>query len=193
MEGRIDGLEERVNEIEKRMIEKFGEVDKRFNEIDKKFDDINKRFNEIEQKMVTKDDIAKIKVTIDGLGARWGVRAEETFRQGVVEILKNTGYEAKKEILYDKDGFVYGEPSDVEYDVVVKDGKVILIEITSTYRRNDTELLLKKREFYEKVKGVKVDHILVITAEIYDRDPDRVRARADSLGIKIVTPLDLDG
>ncbi len=147
------------------------------------------------QKMATKEDLQKLEkrliTMINGIGARWGVKNEDSFRQGVVELLSDVGFTANRELLYDNTGYVYGDPSDVEIDVVLKNGKVIMIEISSGIRRGDVGVILKKKEFYEKAKGVKVDEVIVITSIIEDRDPDRVKARAESLGIKIITPSDI--
>jgi len=157
-------------------------------------DDIKNLVTKDEAKnFATKDDIRALEKRlvnlITGLGARWGLMAEESFREGVKEILKDTGFSATKDLLYDKDGKIYGEPSDVEYDLIVKDGKAIMIEITSALKRGDLSIIKKKKEFYELQRSVKIEKIIIITPFIHDKYPDRVRAMANSMNIDIVYPI----
>ncbi|MEM0374473.1 MAG: PD-(D/E)XK nuclease family protein [Ignisphaera sp.] len=143
---------------------------------------------DIRKNMATKDDIKRLETIITGLGARWGIMNEDSFRQGIREILSNTGWKVSKEVLYDKDGYVYEEPSDVEYDIVVKDGNVILIEITSSLKRGDLPIIKRKKELYEKVKNVKVILVYVVTPFVHDRYPERVKAMAKDMGIEVIYP-----
>ncbi|TRM91592.1 hypothetical protein DMP16_10305, partial [Sulfolobus sp. B1] len=169
--------------------------------------EIESRTGNIENRMSTKEDIKKVRENfetqlkniekkfetfVNGIGGRWGVKTEEVFRKGVLELLSDAGFTIKRELLYDSSGFVYDEPSDVEIDIVVKDGRTIMVEITSGLKRGDIHTFLKKKEFYEKVKNVKIDEILVITSIVDDKYPDRIIARAQSLGIRIITPGDID-
>ncbi|WP_149528331.1 PD-(D/E)XK nuclease family protein [Sulfuracidifex tepidarius] len=142
--------------------------------------------------IATKKDIKRLEVTISALGARWGITAEDVFRQGIVELLADVGWKVDREITFDKEGFVYGYPSEVEIDVVVNDGKVILVELNASLKRGELVQISKKREFYEKVKGRKVSEVMVVTPFIDDRNEERVVAIANSLGIKIVKPSELD-
>jgi len=144
--------------------------------------------DDIRKVMATKDDIRKLDITITGLGARWGIMNEDAFREGVRELLKDAGWKVSREVLYDKEGYVYGEPSDVEYDVVIRDVAVTLIEITSSLKRGGLPVIRKKRELYEKVKNVKVNLVYLITPFIHDRYPERVKAMARDMQIEVVYP-----
>jgi hypothetical protein len=157
-------------------------------------DDIKQLVTKEEAKnFATKDDIKRLEVTLNALGARWGILSEDSFRQGVMEILKETGWKVDVVVLYDKTGYVYDEPSEVEVDVVVRDGRVFLIEITSSLKRGDLPIIKRKREFYERQTQRKVDQVLVVTPFIHDKYQDRVKAMAKDMGIIIVYPkLDQD-
>ena len=87
--------------------------------------------------MATKDDIKALQASISALGARWGIVAEDVFRKGLVDLLAETGWKVDREFLFDMEGYVYGYPSDIEIDVVVKDGKVIVIELTASLKRGE--------------------------------------------------------
>lgn len=144
------------------------------------------------EKFATKEDLAKVELRllnrIDALGARWGIFAEESFREGARALLRDAGWTAEKVMLRDVEGFVYGEPADVEYDVVVRDGKTIILEITSALKRSDLLVIRRKRELYEKAKGVKVNAVYVVTLFIQDKYPDRVIKMAKPMGIKVLYP-----
>nr|WP_263991836.1 DUF3782 domain-containing protein [Sulfolobus islandicus] len=90
---------------------------------------------EIKNVIATKEDLKRLETIITGLGARWGIMNEDSFRQGIGELLSNSGWKVSREVLYDRGGYVYDEPSDVEYDIVIKDGSVILVEITSSLKK----------------------------------------------------------
>jgi len=133
-------------------------------------------------------EIRRLETTITALGARWGVLSEDAFREGVRRLLAEAGWAVEKVLLFDREGYVYGEPSEVEYDVVVRDGKTFLVEITSALKRGDLPTLRRKREYFEKARGVKVDAVFVVTPFIHDKVPERVKAMAKDMGIEVVYP-----
>jgi len=117
-----------------------------------------------------------------------GVLSEDAFREGVRRLLAEAGWAVEKVLLFDREGYVYSEPSEVEYDVVVRDGKTFLVEITSALKRGDLPTLRRKREYFEKARGVKVDAVFVVTPFIHDKVPERVKAMAKDMGIEVVYP-----
>ncbi|EWG06519.1 MAG: hypothetical protein ASUL_09089 [Candidatus Aramenus sulfurataquae] len=181
VKANVETLRKEVEEIKDKMATK---------------EELNAFRKEVNERMATKEDLAKLEkrlmTIITGIGARWGIMSEDAYRQGMAELLKDAGFEVRRELLYDKEGYVFGEPSEVEIDMVVKDGKVIMVEIMTAYRRADTNVIARKREFYEKVKNVKVDSVIVVAAYVEDKNPERILARAQSLGIKVVLPTELN-
>jgi hypothetical protein len=133
-------------------------------------------------------EIRKLSIQVTALGARWGVWSEEAFREGVRELLREAGYVVERWTYFDDKGQVYGYPSEVELDVVVKNGVTILVEIASAVRRGDLPYVKRKAELYEKVSGRRVERVLLVSPFIHDKNPDFVRALARSLGIDIVSP-----
>ena len=195
---RVMATKEDLEEIKKEMATKqeLEAVKKELEEV-KKTMATKENLEEIKKVMATKQDIEELKRLIDlrlsALGARWGLVAEDVFRQGVAEILSEAGWNVLREVLLDKEGYVYGYPSPIEIDVVVKDGKVILVEITSWLKRESIAPLARKREFYDKVKGDRVSEVIVITAYIDEVDVDRIIAAANSYGIKVIKPEEVKG
>ncbi|MGC8567079.1 MAG: PD-(D/E)XK nuclease family protein [Caldisphaera sp.] len=179
----LSKLEIKVTSLE----EKVGNLDRQF----ATKEDISKLVTKEEAKQfATKEDIKKLENTINAIGARWGIMSESSFRNGIYEILKDMGWEIKNELIYDKEGFVYNEPSEVEIDIVIKDGNIMIIEIMSSLKRGDLPIIKKKKELYEKKTGVKVNQVIAITPFIHDKYQDKVIAMAKDMGIKIITSLD---
>jgi len=173
-------LEERVNSIEERMATK---------------EDLKR----LEERMATKEElravetslreeIRKLWLALNALGARWGVFSEDAFRSGVRELLKDAGYTVDRWVYYDDKGYVYGYPSEVELDIIIKDGRTLAVEITSALKRGDLQQIRRKVELFSTVTGRRVDAVYVITPFIHDRNPDAVEAVASSMGIIIVWP-----
>ncbi|MEM2816354.1 MAG: DUF3782 domain-containing protein [Candidatus Bathyarchaeia archaeon] len=107
---------------------------------------------------------------ISALGARWGLMAEEAFREGLEGLLgKEFGFTVEKWRAYDEDGRVFGYPSEVEVDIAVKDGKVILIEVASHVKASDVYQLRRKAELYMEKTGRKPDRLLIVTPYVDDK------------------------
>jgi len=173
-------LEERVNSIEERMATK---------------EDLKR----LEEKMATKEELRavetslreemrKLWLALNALGARWGVFSEDAFRNGVRELLKDAGYTVDRWVYYDDKGYVYGYPSEVELDIVIKDGRTLAVEITSALKRGDLQQIRRKVELFSTVTGRRIDAVYVITPFIHDKNPDAVAAVASSMGINVVWP-----
>jgi hypothetical protein len=155
-------------------------------------EDLSKEVRRLEEKMATKEDLARLErrlvTLINGLGARWGLVNEEAFREGIREILREAGWEVEAVVLKDEEGYVYGSPSDVEYDVTIKDGAVMIVEITASLRRSDIQVLVRKRELFERLRNTKVGLHYVVTPFISDRYPEKVKEMARARGLIVVYP-----
>jgi hypothetical protein len=135
-----------------------------------------------------REDMRRLWLALNALGARWGVFSEDAFRSGVRELLRDAGYAVERWIYYDDRGYVYSYPSEVELDVIIKDGRTLAVEITSALKRGDLQQIRRKVEFFSTVTGRRVDAVYVITPFIHDRNPDAVVAVASSMGITVVWP-----
>ncbi len=147
------------------------------------------------EEMATKKDLEELRrfvqIRLDALGARWGILNEEAFREGVASILRETGYKVERWIYMDKDGYVYGHPSTIDIDILVRNDTLILVEITSSVRRGDYIYVKRKAELYEMVESKKPAKIFIITPYIDDRNPDEIILRAREKGVEIITPEDV--
>jgi len=100
---------------------------------------------------------------VGGLGARWGMQTEEAFRQGMRAILQEVGFTTERFLDYDTAGEVFGHPDQVELDVVIRNGKVIVIEIKSALDHGNTYLFDRKVAFYTRKTDRPVDRKLIVT------------------------------
>ncbi|MEM0329963.1 MAG: DUF3782 domain-containing protein [Archaeoglobaceae archaeon] len=119
---------------------------------------------------------------ISALGARWGIMSEKAFRAGIRGIIeKELGMKVEEWIGKDKEGFVFGFPSDIEIDVAISDGKVILIEVKSSISQGDVLAFKRKAEFYERETGIKPSRLIIVTPFA----DDKAIELASNFGIEI--------
>jgi hypothetical protein len=89
--------------------------------------------------------------TIGALGSRWGLYSERSFRDALAAILEESfGVEVLNINDYDPDGLVFGRPDQVEIDVIIKNGLVIVCEIKSSMSKSDMYTFSRKVEFYQQ-------------------------------------------
>jgi hypothetical protein len=120
--------------------------------------------------------------TIGALGSRWGLFSEASFRNGLAAILKDSfGVEVLNINDYDPDGLVFGRPDQVEFDVIIKNGLVIVCEIKSSMSKADLYIFSRKVEFYQQKYQRIVNRKIVISPMV---DPTAL-AVAQSLGIEV--------
>lgn len=121
---------------------------------------------------------------IDALGARWGIMSEEAFREGLRGLLeRELGFKIEKWTIYDQSGKVYGYPSVIDIDIILKDEKTILVEVSSHIKKSDIIIFKKKAELYEEKTGRKPDKLLIVTPYI---DEEALKA-SEKMEIEVYT------
>src|SRR5262245_50254418 len=78
-------------------------------------------------------------------------------------ILEEVGFTAKRYLAYDTEGEVFGRPDQVELDVVIQDGQVIVLEIKSSLDRGHVHLFARKVAFYTRKTGQQVARQVIVT------------------------------
>ena len=132
----------------------------------------------------TDDELRRFSHTVQGLGARWGLQSEEAFRNGLAAILTDElGFQVEKYEGYDDSGSIFGQPAQVEMDVIIQNGLVIAIEIKSSVSRGDLALFQRKVTFFERTEDVTVNRKFFISPFV---DPNAVRLAA-AMGIELYT------
>ncbi len=154
---------------------RWEENNKKWEENNKRWEEANKRFEAIENELKQlridfNNTFASFNRRLDALGARWGIVSEQAFRngmKGVVEKLLGVG-KVERWIFRDDSGEVYGYPSEIEIDILIKDNEHILIEIKSSISRGDVIEFWRKGKLYEKVTGFK-PKLVIISPYVDDR------------------------
>ena len=104
---------------------------------------------------------------VGALGARWGLQSEATFRNALAGILeKSFAVEVINVTEYDDEGVVFGQPDQVELDVIIKNGVLILCELKSSMSKSDMYTFGRKVSFYEKKHHREANRKLVISPMI---------------------------
>lgn len=120
--------------------------------------------------------------SIGALGARWGLQTEESFRSALKGILEDfAGVEVLNLVEYDEEGEVFDHPCEIELDVVIRDGTLILCEIKSSMNRSDITVFERKVKFYEKRHNRRVDKKIAISPMV----DDTARELAKKWGIQV--------
>jgi hypothetical protein len=182
----IQRLTEEMNRLREDMMKGFERHDR---ELERLREDMIKGFERHDMEIARlREDMMKgfdaMNRRISALGARWGLESEEAFREGLRGILeKELGLKVERWTAFDETGSVFGHPSQVEVDVAVSNGKVMLIEVSSHVKQADVAALVKKAELYERITGRRPDRLIVVTPFV----EERAMEAALKLGVEIYT------
>lgn len=120
--------------------------------------------------------------SIGALGSRWGMQSETAFRNALTGILeKNFGVQVLNVSECDDGGEVFGRPDQVEMDVIIKNGLLLICELKSSIDKAGMYIFERKARFYEKRHQQKADRLIVISPMI----DARARRVAEKLGIEM--------
>ena len=94
---------------------------------------------------------------------RFGVISEEAFRRAMKYVVEDAlgAAHVKRWVYRDEEGLVYGYPSVVEADLVVRDGEHTLVEVKSRVSKADVAELHRVGRLYEKVEGARPRLVIV--------------------------------
>ncbi len=171
-EDRFEKLLERIRIQEERSDRKFEEQNRKF---DRKFERLLNEIRNVDR---------RIDRTIGALGARWGLSTEHAFRQAIKGVLETfTDTKVERYLGFDNEGMVFGAPDQVEIDVVIRNGKLCLMEIKSSTSKSDVYIFDRKTKFYEKETGKKADKKIIVSPMF---EP-KAREFAEKLNIETYT------
>jgi hypothetical protein len=178
----IEKLREDMNKLREDMMKMFEKHEERFARIEQELvrlrEDMMRGFELVDKR------ITRLENLISALGARWGIMAEDAFREGLRGILeKEFGVKVERWVTRDEEGLVYGFSSVIEVDIAIKDGKTMLIEISSSVDKSKVAAFLRKAQLYERKTGIKPDRLVMVTP--YAEDAAIKAAR--EMGVEIYT------
>ena len=118
---------------------------------------------------------------IGALGARWGIGSERAFRQALAAVLTESfGVEVLNINEYDDAGEVFGRPDQIELDIIVRNGTLIIFELKSSTDRSQLYIFSRKIAYYEKRHQRTADRKILVSPFIHPR----AQELAQELGIE---------
>jgi hypothetical protein len=118
----------------------------------------------------------RIDRTIGALGARWGVSSERSFRNALAGILTDAfGVEVVNVSDFDTTGSVFGRPEQIELDIIIRNGTLIILELKSSVSKPEIYVFERKARWYEERHQRKADRLVVISPMVDARAMDAAR------------------
>jgi hypothetical protein len=119
---------------------------------------------------------------IGALGSRWGLQSEKAFRDALAAILEQSfDVQVVNVTDYDDSGEVFGRPDQIELDVIIKNGLLLICELKSSIDKAGMYIFERKARFYERRHERKADRLIVISPMI----DARARKVGERLGIEM--------
>ncbi len=167
------------------------ERDKKWNELqqerDKKWENFQQTQDEKWEKNAAQldkmhKDTKRLERSIGAIGARWGMKSEASFRNALAGILETSfDIQVLNVNEYDYEGKVFGHPDQVELDIIIKNGLLIVCELKSSMSKSDIYIFDRKVEFYANKHNRKVSRKIVVSPMV---NPD-VGAVAAKLNVEV--------
>ncbi len=182
-ESRFDRLLEELKRDREEQSRKWDEQNRKWDEQNQKWEENQKEIRKLYDGLEKywKDSNRKLNTTVGALGARWGLRSEGSFRNALKGILADLDLKVEHIDDYDEEGMVYGKPSSVEIDIIIKNGQLMICELKSSVSKADMFTFYKKTLFYEKKYHRKGDRLIVISPMVEIKAGEA----AEELGIKV--------
>jgi hypothetical protein len=187
--GALTGFKELLEKLETHDC-KFNEILERLDRHEARIEELSSRIEALatELKALRMDfntGMRAFQLRLEALGARWGIFAEQAFREGVTGMVEQYfGGEVQRWVHEDEAGIVFGHPATVEVDLLIRDKAQVLVELKSSISRGDLATLKRKGKLYEQVEGIKP--ALAIVSPYVE---DEAVADARALGIAVFTRL----
>ena len=139
----------------------------------RQWEESNRRFDEMNK---------RIDRSIGALGARWGMQSERAFRDALAGILEESfGVQVINVNEFDDEGEVFGQPDQIELDIIIKNGLLIICELKSSMSKSDMHIFERKVRFYEKHHRRQANRIIVVSPML----DDRARRVGEKFGIEM--------
>jgi len=187
--GELVRLREDMNMGFQRYDQLFAEVFKKLEEYGQLFAELLRRLDRHWEESArfragVESALDRVQRHLDALGVMCGLVSEEAFREGLRGVVEKVfGFKLEKWEAFDKEGKVFGYETVVEVDVAVKDGRVILVEMTPRARMSDVAGFKRKAELYAEKEGRRPDWLIIVTPYV-DEKAVRLAAR---LGVELYT------
>ncbi len=163
--ARFDALETDLRDHRRETSARFDKVEMRLTTVEEEVKSLRQEMNE---------GFHQVQVSIDRLGARWGIRNEQVFRRTMRAILEEN-FGAKVE-----ERHIRGE----QFDVVIVHNDHILVEIMASAGRTIVQRMDRKRRIYTEETGIAPKRFLVVVGSIHSQRAQQLR----SAGFEVIEP-----
>ena len=178
--AKFDAHAEEQNRKWEEQNRKWDEQNRKWDEQNRKWDEQNRTNNKLLEEITLSR--SRQEQGIGALGSRWGIASEHSFRAALKGILeKSFGVEVLNINEFDDEGLVFGRPDQVEIDIIIKNGEVILCELKSSMSKSDMYTFDRKSQYYERRHQRPVQRKLVISPMVHPI----ARPVAEKLGIEV--------
>jgi hypothetical protein len=173
---------------------KWEESNKKWEENSKQWEENSKQWEENkkswdEQHKTNREILFELKImhqkhdsTIGALGARWGLHSEASFRNALKGILEDSfGVQVLNISDFDDEGEVFGRPDQIELDIIIKNGLLMVCEIKSSMSKSDMYTFDRKVSFYQKHHNRIVNRKIVISPMV----DEKAKKISKELGIEV--------
>ncbi|BAP57940.1 hypothetical protein THII_3643 [Thioploca ingrica] len=165
-------------ENQRQLLELERKSDERWEEGQRKWEANQQVINQMLESIRKLDK--KYDQTLGALGTRWGLHSEDTFRNAISGILQEfpSGVEVIHVNEFDDTGEVFGRPDQIELDLIIRNGKLLIAEIKSSMSRGDMYLFERKARFYER-RHQRTAHRLIVISPMVDKKAQEVAAKLE--------------
>jgi hypothetical protein len=154
-------------------------------ESDRKWEANQQEFNRVHEEIMAMTK--RHDRTIGALGARWGLSSERAFRNALAGILTASfGVEVVNIVDFDDSGQVFGRPEQIELDIIIRNGTLIIMELKSSVSKPEIYAFERKARWYEARHNRKADRLIVVSPMVEARALDIAR----KLGIAVYSDAD---
>jgi hypothetical protein len=189
-EDRFDRLLDELRRDREEQTRKWEENNRKWEENNRKWEENNREQNrkweESRQEFAAVHEeimaqARKFDRSIGALGARWGLQSEAAFRNALAGILEQSfGVTVRNVCEFGDTGEVFGRPDQVELDIIIKNGLLLILELKSSIDKAGIYSFERKARFYERRHQRKADRLIVVSPMI---EP-KALAVARDLGIE---------
>lgn len=154
-----------------KLIETQQELLKRVGHLETRMEKMENRLESLEEKVDT--GFAKLTSLIGQLGSRWGIYNESIWRQTIAALIEKVYGDRVEEC------HIAGE----QFDVVITNGKHILLEITARFKSNDFRKVERKRDLYTTHVQAP-SRFIIAAASIHSRQARKL----EEAGYEVIEP-----
>lgn len=161
----LDELRRDREEQSRKWDEQKAEDKRHWDEQNLKWERNQQELQRLHEALITQGN--KTERTLGAIGARWGMQSEKAFRDALAGILEESfGVHVVNVNEFDDEGVVFGRPEQIELDVIIRNGHLLICELKSSIDKAGMYSFERKARFYERLHNRRADRLIVISPMI---------------------------